>query len=279
MIRIQKILSNFVIQTITDLMKSFGFVHVILVLIFLLAFQCSHAQDYVLTNRGDSIPGSVKIFNTGVQKRVTVTGADKKKQHIDLLNVREFRFENDIYRPMKGPNGYSFMKMISDGYLALYGFQLEGQVNYDGLFLTKKDGTGMEVPNLNFKKGLKNYLEDCPEVVEKINEGTYGKKDLNTIISEYNSCIQGKSVNHSKIIAENQEIKKKSGPWETLSEKLSAHPDFEGKSDAIDMIGEIKGKISRMEKVPNFMIEGLRNSLKPSNLQAELENALLELKK
>src|SRR5436190_1273600 len=40
--------------------KNFTVVHVLFVLLFLLVYQCAQAQDYVLTNRGDSLAGEVK---------------------------------------------------------------------------------------------------------------------------------------------------------------------------------------------------------------------------
>ena len=43
------------------------------------------------------------------------------------------------------------------------------------------------------------------------------------------------------------------------------------------MISEIKGKISASQKVPNFLVEGVKNNLNQEVFKTELENALKEL--
>jgi hypothetical protein len=67
------------------------------------------------------------------------------------------------------------------------------------------------------------------------------------------------------------------GVWDVLEQKVKAEPDFEGKSNALDMIAEIKGKVSRSEKIPNFLIEGLKSTLTQETLKTDLENALKEI--
>jgi len=43
------------------------------------------------------------------------------------------------------------------------------------------------------------------------------------------------------------------------------------------MIAEIKGKVARSEKVPNFLIEGLKSTLTQEVFKTDLENALKEI--
>ena len=143
--------------------------------------------------------------------------------------------------------------------------------------VTKKNNTGIEVPNLSFKKAMKGYLEDCPGVVERIDNGDLGKKELRQIIDEYNQCIADKSIDHDKLIAAKQEQQKQLSPWDVLEEKVKQQSDFEGKSDALEMIQEIKAKISRSDNIPNFLIDGLKNSLSQDIFKAELDDALKEL--
>jgi hypothetical protein len=169
------------------------------------------------------------------------------------------------------------MKVLREGYVSLLGYQLENQIAYDGLYLLKRDGSGIEVPNLSFEKAMKKFLAECNAVVTKLENDVYGRKDLNTILDEYNNCIAGKSAEHGREIVQKQEQVKKISPWDELKDKVTATADFEGKADALEMIQEIRNKISRSEKVPNFMIEGLKSSLSPTGLQSELEVALKEI--
>jgi hypothetical protein len=169
------------------------------------------------------------------------------------------------------------MKLLKSGYLSLYAFQLENQVTYDGLLLRKKDGATLEVPNLGFKKLMSKYLSDCEQVSEKIDNGELNKKNLDKIIDEYNSCIEMRTSAHEKIISQNAEQSKKINSWDTLEEKVKNKPDFEGKTNALEMISDIKNKIRHEEKIPNFLLEGLKTSLSKAELSQELENALKEL--
>jgi hypothetical protein len=236
------------------------------------------AQDYVISVKGDTLKGEVKAQNFGSNSKVQVKDNDKNKSSFTLFQVKSFTLKGETYRPLKGPNGYCFMKLAKAGYLSLYNFQLPNQTAFDGFYLAKIDGTGMEVPNLGFKKAMANFLSDCSDVAEKINKGDLGKRHLDTIIDEYNACIQKNSISQSNHSVQQQATTKKIDAWDTLEQKLKGQADFEGKTNALEMIVEVKNKISKGETVPNFLVEGLKNILNPTELKGDLENALNELK-
>lgn len=245
----------------------------------MLAYTCSHAQsrDYLVTQKGDTVVGDIKALTYGSDKKVQVTGTDKKKSVFPMFQVKAYSIKNEIYQPVKGPNGYTFMKLIKSGYLSLYAFQMENQVTYDGQFLLKKDGSGTEVPNLGFKKILKNFLSECAVVADNVDKGMYSKKDIMQIIDDYNSCINNRTADHDMVIAKRVETSKKISAWDVLETKVKEKSDFTGKSDALDMIADIKNKIAKSEKVQNYVIEGLKSTLANAGLQTELDNALKEL--
>jgi hypothetical protein len=259
-------------------MRSFTFIHVLLIFILLLAYTCSQAQDYAITAAGDTLRGEVRVFNSGPDKKVQVLSEGKKKTSVRLLQVRRFQSENEIYEPVKGPLGYAFMKLVKEGYLNYYLFQRDNQVTYDGQFLVKRDGTTLEVSNINFKKSLSRFLQDCEEVEADVEAGKYSRKEIEKIVEAYNACVMRRTVDHSKIISDNTIIEKKALSWEQLLGKVNEQDDFAGKSDAVEMITEIIAKTKRSEKIPNFMIEGLRNSLKQTTLSEDLESTLLQMK-
>ncbi len=258
-------------------MKKHKITSALLLLTLLLSSASLFSQDYVITAKGDTIKGDVKPLTFGSNSKVSVTNSDKKKTSYTLFQVKAFSFKNEMYRPVKGPEGYTFMKLIKDGYLSLYAFQLPNQMSFDGYFMTKLDGSGIEVPNLGFKKVMKNFLIECVSVTDKIEKGDLGKRDLETIIDEYNKCVEDNTLNHEKFVIQSKDQTKKISAWDTLEEKLKPQPDFEGKSNALEMITDIKGKISRGEKVPNFLIEGLKSILNPTDLKGDLELALKEM--
>ena len=258
-------------------MKNFTIIHILLFLLLMIVYQCAGAQDYVVTTKGDTIYGDIRPVTYGVERKVQVIGANKKKVTYPIVQTQGFVLKGETYSPIRTNQGYVFMKLVKPGYLSLYAFQLENQATYDGQYLVKKDGSGMEVPNLSFKKSIAKFLEDDQELSSKILQGELGKRDLALIIDTYNQWIEGRTIDQGKIISVTKEQKQKINSWDILEEKLKSEPDFEGKSNALEMIAEIKSKISKSEKIPNFLLEGLKNSMTQSSLKAELENALKEI--
>lgn len=231
------------------------------------------AQDFLVTSRGDTLLGKIKPLLYGTEKKVQVETADKKRDIYSILNIRTYRYKNENYYPVKGSTGYSFMKLVKRGYLSLYSFQLPGQLSYDGLMLVKLDASSLEVPNLGFKRHMSKFLEDCGKISGQIERGELERKDLFRIIDDYNICVENQS---SETIAVKSEINK----WDALEIALRDHSDFEQKNTALDMVAEIKGKLQRSEKIPPFIIDGLKNVLAgQEDLQQKLEEALSELPK
>ena len=258
-------------------MKNLTVLHILLFLLLMIAYQCAGAQDYVLTTRGDSLVGEVKPLMYGPEKKVQLIASNNEKSTLSLFEIRAFSSRGDIYHPVKGEAGYVFMKLIHAGYLSLYAFQPENQVRFDGLFLKKLDGDNMVVPNLGFKKYVSQFLEDCPRVSAQIKEGELGKKDLPKLVSAYNACIDERTIDHGKAIAIRQEQSIKINAWDTLEERIK-EKDFSEKENALEMITEIRKKIQQEEKIPNFLLEGLKNSLQGTGLTAELNSAISEVK-
>lgn len=235
------------------------------------------AQDYIVTIQGDTIIGEVKPLTYGPDKKVQVTEPGKKKVVYPFFKIRSFTLASEVYQPVKGPQGYTFMKLLKSGFLSLYAFQSTNQNLYDGQYLFKKNGEGIEVPNITFKKGMKRFLDDCPEVAGKIDTDVLNKKDLHQIVDEYNNCIQNITATSHKV-AESKPIPSKiMDAWNSLESKVRSQSDFPEKDSALEMIGEIKNKISTSQKIPNFLIEGLKNSLSREEFSAELDSALRTL--
>ncbi len=252
-------------------MKQFSFIHILLFILMLVVYHCSHAQDFVVPVRGDTIKGAVRPTGMGITQRVQITPEDGKKKSFGVTEVRSFRYKDEVYHPVKGLDGYVFMKMLREGYLSLYGFQPANQTSYDGRFLSRRDGQGMEVPNLTFKKSISRFLADCPAVADKVDAGELGKRDIELIVDQYNACV---TKNTTAAAVENQKLT----PLDALEQKVKGKAEFPGKSDALDMITEIKKKVQRQEKVPNFMIEGLKGTLSnQTDLAPELEATLKQL--
>lgn len=243
-------------------------------LLLLLSYQIGYAQnEYVVTTKGDTIKGKIKYLNFGLEKKVQVTTPEGKKNVYVVTQTIAFKLGSDIYYPVRHNEIYTYMKLIKQGYLGLYSFQLPNQTSWDGRYLLKKDGKGIEVPNLGFKRMLNQFLIECPVVTARISSGELPKSKLNDIIDEYNSCIDSKTVKRL-VAAESSKV----NSWNVLESQVRTLDTFEQKTNALEMIAEIKSKINQGERVPNFLTEGLRDSLKDQpTIKDVLEKALAEL--
>jgi hypothetical protein len=222
----------------------------------------TYAQDYVLTAKGDTLKGEVKMFVNGVDKRVQVSQDKKKKTTFNILQVKSFVLKEEQYRTVKFGDTYLFMKLLKQGYLSLYGFQLNGQLTYDGRYLLKLDGKGMEVPNLGFKKNMTRFLSECNEVTSQIESGKYGYNDLNTIIDQFNKCINSNTFAQTATTLNSEKtLMVKLEQWEALETNIEASGIVE-KNDALEMVKEIKTKLSKGEQIPKFLSEALKSALK-----------------
>jgi hypothetical protein len=203
---------------------------------------------------------------------------DKKKTTFSIFEVRSFSADGELFHPVKGETGYTFMKLIKGGYLSLYAYQQENQSRYDGLFLIKRDGKSLTVPNLGFKKYLSQFLDDCEEVSGRVRAGEFEKNEISTIVDSYNECISNRTVDHSKRVVQQQQQSSTISAWDSLEESIRSK-DFPAKTDALEMIAEVKRKIRQSEKIPNFLLEGLKNSLQDTELTDQLNTAIEEVNK
>ena len=260
-------------------MKKFIISHFTTVIILFTHPYYTHAQDYLVTLQGDTVAGELRPYTLGPSKKVSVTSSDGTKTSYPILKLRSYHFEGETYEPVRSERGYEFMKVIKPGYLTLYGFQLENQSRFDGLFLRKKDGTYQEVPNLSFKKIMKKFLEDCPEVSAKIETGEFEKRELHQLVDAYNACIINRTQQGEKELALQKKTFSATLSWDSLEQKIKDHPGFTRKTDALEMIADIKGRVGRSEKIPNFVLEGLKEALAETDLSKDLDEVLKETQK
>lgn len=245
---------------------------------FLLSGVC-FSQDFLVTLKGDTVSGEIKPLFYGHQKNVQVEENGKKKKIYSMLETRMYRLNNEYFYPIKGPHGYTFMKLLKQGYLSLYAFQYPEQHSFDGLMLVKLDGQSMEIPNLGFRRHLSEFLKDFMALSEQIDHGELTKKDLYMIIDKYNQYIEKQSSQAGPAQATTTTRTKttEKNQWDLLEDRINELPDFDQKVTALEIITEIKGKLKRSEKIPAFMIGGLKEALSnQKEVQADLEEALEE---
>ena len=242
-------------------------------IILILVGFCSLAQSgFLITTKSDTIEGEIRIMSYDKIDRVQISNKGKKEVYT-ALQVLIVNIDSMNYKPIQKDNTIRLMKVLKSGYLSLYAFIYPNQFMYDGRYLVRLDGTTMEVPNLSFKKIMANYLEDCPEVSEKVKKGELGKSDINTIIDEYNICVE-KLKPVSTATATSEELK----ALQSLSAKVN-ELDFDTKGDAIDILNDLQTKLQKKEKISKYLVGSLETALKDQPTLAEDLTKLTDLLK
>ncbi|NOS90646.1 MAG: hypothetical protein HOP30_01880 [Cyclobacteriaceae bacterium] len=239
-------------------------------------------SDYAITLKGDTLKGRVKILTYDQLDRIQVVIENKKKSY-SALEIRIIRMEGSIYHTVKYDNGFRYMKLMKEGFLSLYGFRMPNQSTYDGFYFLKKDGSGLEMPNLTFKKSLSNFLAECPEVSDRIKSGDLGRKDIDLIVDRFNSCLQFKTerrVDEPKIPVVTEKESEQMMAVNAIITKAEAATNLENKSDIIDLLKDLRSKIARNEILPNYILKDIKNQLGQNpEFSADVEKLMLLVKK
>jgi len=229
-------------------------------------------NDYAITFKGDTLRGEIKMMSYDQIDRVQWSDVGQKKV-FTALQVKKILKSGVVYEPVRFDNTVKFMEVLKPGFLTLYRYRSQSA---EGEYLAKKDGTGMEVPNLNFKKSLAKYLTECPDVKNRLEKGEFNKRDLERIVDLYNICLgtDRPKVETPKVVDSEKLLSLKK-----LEEKIQGQ-NFDTKKDALDLIKDIQGKVSKNEPIPNYLTEGLRVYLKNvPTLSEEVESVIALLKK
>lgn len=260
-------------------MQNNSIIQLHIILICLIGFKMASAQsDYVVFLQGDTLYGEINYLNYGKDKRVQITHGEKNKSTYSMMQIKSFQMDNEQYHLIKMIDQYTFMKPAHLGYLSLYLFQFENQLTWDGQYLYRLDGKGIEVPNLSFKKRMGEFLADCSALADDVIEGKLGKKDLSQIINLYNECIAKRTESLENAATKDiQEMSiEKSKIWGELETAVQNSEVLSDKETILEMIIEAKAKVMNSEKIPNFIIDALKKSIEPDSISKALLNQALK---
>ncbi len=244
----------------------------IITLFITLPLSVFSQSDYVVNLKGDTLKGDLR-FTFGEQiDKVQISVAGKKTSYTGL-QVRALVKDGIVYRPIRFENNIRFMKVLKDGFLSYYSFNMNTPDSWDGRYLSKKDGTGIEVPNLGFKKTLARFLSDCPALKKQFEKGDFSRHDLDRIIDLYNQCMESKTGSAVAIENEKGQIIK------NMIAKVEKE-NFPAKKDALEALRVVQTKVSQNEAVPNYLFEGLKSYFADiPSLNKDLESLVALMKK
>jgi hypothetical protein len=215
-------------------------------------------KDYLVTVKGDTLTGKVMVQQNGNIEQVLIKV--DRRQTFPATAVREILMRGDRYKPVQFSGAIKFMKIITDGYLSVLGFQPPGIMYYDGRLLQMRDGRLLEVPTIGFKKQMSNYLKDYTELATKIEEGDLDRKDLDQIVNEYNAFISSKTTT-LQVQAKTETVQR--SKLEMLSDikKSVEQSSMDPKQDLIDMMLELEGKIKDNKQAPAYLLKLISDRL------------------
>jgi hypothetical protein len=246
--------------------------------ILVLCSWAAFGEDYAVTLKNDTLRGKVSIQAYGIIDHIQITSSEKKRTNLTAIQVKAVSIAGETYQPVRTDNGYRMMKLVRQGFVSVYLGRKASTVSgqsyyYDTEYLVKKDGNSIEVPNLSFKKVIKNFLSECEAMKAKIDKEDLGRKDLDKILDEYNICI-----NDQTKIANAQSSVAKEDPRIVAITNLRAKIEASSlstKQDALDITNDILDKALHNQTVPNYQLEGLKNLLKGSDeLSSDLQQLL-----
>lgn len=216
------------------------------------------AQDYIITNKGDTIKGRVSFLMVGKMEQANLKG--ESKATFSPISVREVFMRNERYKPVQHAGEIQFMKILRDGYLSYLSFRLQGGQTYDGRLLHLRDGRAIEIATIGFKKQMNNFLLDCPAIMAQIENGELSRNDIEKIVDGYNACIEKVSSARVEKAVTTSNNKSKLDILQDLMADVSKS-DLSNKDDLIDMLNDAGEKINQGKKPNNYLIKILKQSL------------------
>jgi hypothetical protein len=244
--------------------------------IFIISRASLCQSNFVITAKGDTLYGDVKILSYDLVDRVQLI-ADKKKKSFTALEAKAVFLNNVMYHSVRHDSRYHFMLLKQSGYLSLYGFRLDNQITYDGRLLVKRDGEAMEVPNLTFKKMMQEFLKDCMSVSDKIKNGELSKKDMDTIINLYNTCIEENTKLAAQVQASSSTSNLATPAIENIKYKIE-NSSLSSKQDVLDLVNDIETKLKGSQPLPNYLLDGLKGYLSDTEFKPDLDRLIESLK-
>jgi hypothetical protein len=158
----------------------------------LLSLAQGFQPGFLVTAQGDTVRGLLK-HPFGSPYGVRFKDENNIKKNYSQKDVVSYFIDQDgLYRSvwfMKDSMPH-MMKVVVDDYLSYYEVQL-GQTteNYFHILQKKDSPTQYWYSSewfAGFKKGVADYLKDDSLLSVKLKNGEYGRKDIITIVREYN---------------------------------------------------------------------------------------------
>ena len=243
----------------------------------ILTIQASAQGDKLITVLGDTLTGKV-YFQVGDKYTydfATVRNKGGRERIVANRIQRVIMEKGKEYVAKKINSRYQMVEVVFEGsYLSIYNFvdvESNNKNDFGLTIITSLDGKEHIVSNIGFKGRLSGFLEDCPEVAEKVNSGELKKSDLVDIITQYNLCVDAQSqITINKTV----DIKTHESIGDLI--KRVAGTGLQNKADVIDMLHDVNNKIQNGKAVPEYLKSGIISALGDNQELIDSFNAIVK---
>ena len=235
-------------------------IRVLLLLSFSFVFSLLPAQSnqyYVKLSR-DTVYGKLNI-NTYRDNSLKMLFKTEEGKNITVLpnnTLMAYYDEDHLYRAVIYDNQRLFMQEVYFGALSIFNYT-RYESNSGSIITSKvfsKGGTeSIELSNFNFKKQVKTFLSDCPEIVSGIDDKKYKYKNLLEIGLAYDNCrIENPEPGQLKTEVKNIIIE-----LGKLRTEISISNDIENKDEAFEILKDIERRMELNDNVPEYLWSAL----------------------
>ncbi len=245
-----------------------------------LSFSAFSQSDVLVTLKGDTLTGKAFIAtNKGNAIQVITIKKGKEKRKFKAYEVKWLLKEEETYHPIKVLNKYQLGILVKEGYLSIYKImntEANSSASFSTLVLIKKDGASLIVPNLGFKKHVEKFLNDCDVIVRGFSNSAYKKSNLEKIVDDYNGCIAANTTQQNSETFKVEHNLEKVALVTTLIKSIKDDGRLEDTETVVEMLNDLKSKIKEDSKIPSYLENALKVSLKDNTAFIKQLNQILE---
>lgn len=223
-------------------------------IIALLILSSVQAQgDYLVTLNNDTLYGKIGFIQNRFYDEVILEN-DKKKETFKSFQIVTAFVDEANYEPLTFNNKKVIGRCLVKGRISHYQVVGETGNTFSTGLLVKSDNEQLIVSNIGFRKLLSAFVSDCNDLSKRITNKELRSSDLNKIIEIYNNDCDEQRAD---------------GPETNTNIELS---------EFAQLILDITSKMEKGEKIPNYMVEALKNSdfnaieLKAQKLLEEIQS-------
>jgi hypothetical protein len=123
---------------------------------------------------------------------------------------------------------------------------------------------------------MQEFLKDCMSVSDRIKSGELGKKNIDSIITLYNACIEENTKLAAQVQASSSSSELVKPAIENLKYKIE-NSSLNSKQDVLDLIKDIETKLNGNQPLPNYLLDGLKSYLSDTEYTSDLDRLIESL--